>query len=135
LTPYESVYRTGLMLQEPHFQVRQIYQKAGVEFTADKAVNAEDHISGELGFMQHMSLKESRAWKKFQTAEATDILRYEVGFLEEHLTLWIEDFSRKVEDIADIQLFDGIAKMAVRFINMDYNQTADLLEKLEEQAD
>lgn len=128
VTPYESVYLTGLMLQDPHAQVKKSYEKAGVSFAPAKAVNLEDHISGEMGFMQYLAAQESKAWKKSKPSSALNFLRYEVDFLENHMTLWINDFCEKLEGYAIIPIYKGIAKMTAKFIDLDYTQAADILE-------
>jgi putative dimethyl sulfoxide reductase chaperone len=134
VTPYESVYLTGLMVKEPHFKVKTAYKKAGVEFTPDKAATLEDHISAELNFMAYLSEEESKAWSAGDKTQAMDLLNRQVSFLEEHLTLWVHELCRKIEDLASVPLFTGVAKMTSRYVDLDYTQTADLLDKLEEES-
>ncbi|MDP1808881.1 MAG: molecular chaperone TorD family protein [Actinomycetota bacterium] len=132
VTPYESVYLTGLMMQRPLIEVRRLYKKAGARFTPSKAGVYEDYIGCELGFMHYLADRESRAWKDFNQDDALNFLRYQVGFLEDHLTLWVDDFCTRLEDCGS-PLFQGLAKTTARFVSLDYNQAAELLESLEDE--
>lgn len=133
ITPYESVYLTGLMMQRPLIEVRRLYKKAGAEFRASTVANYEDYFGCELGFMHYLSERESRAWKAGDRDNALNLIRYEVGFLEDHLTLWVDDFCARLDDNGST-LFRGMAKATARYVNLDYDQVADVLESLKDRA-
>ena len=131
ITPFESVYLTGLMLQRPYADVKQAYKTAGADFSSEENISLEDYIGCELSFMQFLSEREQKAWKKFDKDEAIRVLEFEVKFLENHLTLWVDDFAKRIAKNAEFPIYKGVGRMTARYINLDYRQCADLLDQLQ----
>lgn len=132
LTPYESVYMTGLMLQRPLLDVKSMHRRAGAEFKVTGVGNHEDYIGCELGFMHFLTEKESAAWKAHDREKAVNYLKYQVNFLEEHLTLWIDELCARMEEHGT-DIYQGLARCTARFVDLDYEQAANLLEAFEDE--
>jgi DMSO reductase family type II enzyme chaperone len=118
VTPYESVYLTGLLSQAPTIQVKRMYDKNGLEISKDFD-DFPDHIGIELEYMHYLCNREAESW---ESNHEKDILKYqnnEKEFLEEHLGVWVKNLSEKILDKSENDFYKGIAELLIAFIEYD----------------
>ena len=101
VSPHESVWldEEGLVMQEPMFQVREIYKKHGLE-AADWHILADDHLVNELEFMAYLMGRAAGEDKMFQEA---------AGFLDFHLLRWLGQFAERVAPRCENGFYAGLA--------------------------
>lgn len=132
LTPYESVHREGMMMRAPYLRVCEIYKSAGVDFSNLDGRLTADHIGVELDFMRVLCEKEASRWKEKDISSVKGILELEERFLSDHLTAWIGDFCKKMEAMAEIDLFRGIARITLEHVLRDRKDVKALLAEIEQ---
>jgi putative dimethyl sulfoxide reductase chaperone len=111
--PWESVYTSPkrLMMQEAYNEVRDYYNKAGL--TVNNQGIMADHIGAELNFLAVVLQKAHSDPKKEQYYR--DLTR---GFLDEHVTKWIPQFARDMEDAADLSFYKTLARVTRSMIDL-----------------
>ncbi len=125
--PWESVYTTKerLIFQETTLEVRKAYLK--YNFLPKQYLHeADDHIGLELEFMYRLSEQALKTFQNNELQQTEAILKDQQQFLREHLQLWIPEFSEKVINGADTDLYRGMANVLNGIIDMD----AELLEEI-----
>jgi TorA maturation chaperone TorD len=118
VTPYESVYITGLLSQAPTMQVKRIYDKNGLEISKDFD-DFPDHIGIELEYMHYLCDREAKSW---ESNHGEDILKYlnnEMEFLEKHLGVWAKSLGEKILNKSENDFYKGIAELLTAFIEYD----------------
>ncbi|MDH3912894.1 MAG: molecular chaperone TorD family protein [Rhodospirillales bacterium] len=78
-----------------------------------------DHVSAELEFMQRLATKEAEAWEERNEEFATNILKIEERFLDEHLSLWISRFCDKVIEHSEHPFYQGFAEVTKGFLEYE----------------
>lgn len=99
-SPQESYWLDDehLAWQEPMFQVREIYANHDLAVT-NWRMQADDHIVPELQFISYL----------LGLSEANDNFAEAANFLDEHLLLWLGDFSQRVARRCDTPFYAGLA--------------------------
>ena len=105
--PCESVWLDddGLIQQEPMFQVRQWYRRAGV-VVADPDKRPDDHVVHQLRFVAHLLASQSDEKG----------LREAARFLDEHLLLWFGRFCGRVARRCPDAYFAGLALLSGAYV-------------------
>jgi len=101
VSPHESVWLDddGLVMQEPMFEVREIYERHGLE-AADWHLLADDHLVNELEFI---------AYLMGQAAEGQNTALSEVaGFLDIHLLRWLGQFAERAAPRCETGFYAGL---------------------------
>jgi TorA maturation chaperone TorD len=78
-----------------------------------------DHLSAELEFMQRLATKEAEAWAEPNEEFATNILKIEERFYDEHLSLWVSRFCDKVIEMSEHPFYEGFAEMMKGFLEYE----------------
>jgi len=99
-SPQESYWLDDdhLAWQEPMFQVREIYAKHELEVT-NWRIQADDHIVPELQFLAYL----------LGLPNPSEHLGEVAKFLDEHLLLWLGDFSHRVARRCETPFYAGLA--------------------------
>ena len=118
VTPYESVYLTGLLFQAPAIAVKRIYGREGLEISSEFN-DFPDHIGIELEYMHYLCDKESEHWNSDTTTEAQRYLECEKEFLTEHLGVWTQKLSERILASSNSQFYLGFAELLRAFIDYD----------------
>ncbi len=126
VTPYASVYLTGIMSQEPMRATRQIYQEAGLEIDHGSA-DSPDHIGMELEFMAVLSDRESSALKDGAAAEVQDLLVLQQRFLTGHLLPWIPQLTGEIIKRGTSNFYGGISMFMKDFVSLDRHLVDEML--------
>ena len=114
--PNESVWldEDNLTMQAPMFEVRVLYQRHGLQ-APDWRRRADDHLVHELQFLAHLM------------APATgDTLGEAAAFLDEHLLLWLPDFSARVAQRCATPFYAGLAAVTAAYLD----ELRELLERI-----
>jgi len=132
--PSESVYKTGLLMQEPYDEVLRMYWEAGVDVVKDFKEPA-DHIAIELQFMSYLCRKASEALEKKDKESLIKYLKTQKEFHEKHLSQWVPQLAMDIQESADTDFYKGFAKIMGSYVSYD-KEVIDLLieeaEKLQE---
>jgi len=104
--PWESVYTSpkGLMMQEAASEVQNIYRAAGL--TVNSRDIMPDHIGTELNFL-------SILLQRINTdgGGTTNYIKVVEKFLNEHLMKWVPQFTRDMEEAADLLFYKALARV------------------------
>ena len=123
--PYESPWldQDHLMFQEPTLKVRKMYHQFGVQASQENRF-PDDHIGLELEFMAYLC----RTYLTHQSTLAEDSLptsqewlAAQASFIEEHLLLWVPDFTRRQIESASTAFYRGLAYLLNGFIFWDFS--------------
>ncbi|HKZ94248.1 MAG TPA: molecular chaperone TorD family protein [Candidatus Bathyarchaeia archaeon] len=123
--PYESCFREnkgkgmGNLWGETTADVAKSYRAAGYEATNLQGVFAPDHIGVELAFIAKLchDILQSFENKDFEQARKREELRK--SFLREHISQWIEDFSRAVGTSSSSVFYRRLSALTVDLIHSD----------------
>jgi TorA maturation chaperone TorD len=124
ISPHESVHLpeeeggTGQLWGEPAVKVKKFIEAAGLHYKSEYS-GLPDHISVELEFMQHLTLREAQAWEEDGRKETEFYLKIEKAFMEEHLIRWIPIFCEKVMEETEMPFYKGMAALTKRFIEFE----------------
>lgn len=114
--PNESVWldEDNLAMQAPMFEVRELYQRHGLQ-VPDWRRRADDHLVHELQFLAHL----------LDPANG-DTLGEAAAFLDEHLLLWLPDFSARVAQRCATPFYAGVAAVTAAYLD----ELRELLERV-----
>ncbi len=99
-------------------KVKKFIEAAGLEYE-ESFSGMPDHISAELEFMQRLAKKEAEAWSEPNEAFASNILKIEQRFLDEHLCRWVSRFCDRVIERSDHPFYRGFAEVTKGFVDYD----------------
>jgi TorA maturation chaperone TorD len=114
--PNESVWldEDNLAMQAPMFEVRSLYQRHGLQ-VPDWRRRADDHLVHELQFLAHLL-----------DPNTGDTLGEAAAFLDEHLLLWLPDFSARVAQRCATPFYAGVAAVTSAYLD----ELRELLERV-----
>jgi TorA maturation chaperone TorD len=118
VTPYESVYLTGLLSQAPTMYVKKIFDREGLEISQDFD-DFPDHIGIELEYMHFLCGREAEGRESDKNEETLRYLNKEMEFINEHLLLWVPKLSEKILANSNHDFYKGIAFLLRSFIDYD----------------
>lgn len=106
-SPCESVWLDddGLAMQQPMFEVRESYARAGVS-APDWRKRSDDHLVHQLQFLS--LLFESDTGPALSDAAT---------FLDEHTLRWVPDFARRVAQRAGTPFYAGLAMLTLDYLD------------------
>ena len=112
--PWESVHRskTKLTFQEPTLQVREVYQRFGVEAPGIHH-EPDDHLGLELAFVATLSDQAAGAAARGDTAHLARCFQAQRDFLRDHLLAWAPACLALVEKHAETDYYRGAARLAL----------------------
>jgi putative dimethyl sulfoxide reductase chaperone len=99
------------MMQDAADEVRKLYGQAGL--TVDTAAVMPDHIGVELNFLAILLQKNHE-----ESDRKGDYLRITEKLLNEHLLKWTPDFTRDMENAAEIPFYRELARTTRQVINI-----------------
>ncbi len=115
--PAESVWidEDGLTMQEPMFQIRDWYQRHGLE-VEDWRARSDDHLVYQLEFL-------SRRLRDGEDEDLSELAR----FMDEHLLRWILDFARRVASRCETPLYAGLVSVTAAYVDELRDVFAEIL--------
>jgi len=99
-------------------RVKKFIEAAGLEYD-ESFSGMPDHLSAELEFMQRLATKEAEAWAESNEEFATNILKIEERFFDEHLSQWVSRFCDKVIEMSEHPFYKGFAEMMKGFLEYE----------------
>ncbi len=111
--PYESavVVREPVLCQDPIFEVREAYRKAGAHKNPDYP-DLDDHIAVELDFMAFLCRKE-------QEEPGPEIFALQKDFLTKHLQPWSVELAAVLGKSAQSDFYRGLAEIVLGFLFLE----------------
>lgn len=96
--PWESVYRSDehLLFDKNTLKVREIYKDNGYIPEGYPSV-ADDHLALELDFMRLLAERLLLAYEAADRDSVYDLYGHTVKFLNEHLLVWVPEYSRRLQ--------------------------------------
>lgn len=121
--PYGSVYLEGQrrVMGDSTLDVMQGYTEAGLSVSEDFR-DAPDHISAELEFMYYLVHKEIEAIVGGAYMIAADYLEKQKCFLENHLGVWISEFSTRVMEHAHTDFYRTLSTVTAEFVRANQEE-------------
>jgi TorA maturation chaperone TorD len=99
-------------------KVKKFIEAAGLRYD-DSFDGMPDHLSAELEFMQRLASKEAEAWEEPNEDFATNILKIEGRFLDEHLSRWVDRFCDTVIRTSESLFYREFAEVTKGFIEYE----------------
>ncbi len=129
--PWESVYvlKERLIFQESTLKVRQCYLNYNflpVHYRSEP----DDHIALELDFMYNLSSLLEISFQEGKMRRASEILKDQKDFLEEHLLVWVPQFVSDLKTSTSHPLYRGVADMLNEFLQVDSTVIDEILDTL-----
>lgn len=120
-----SVYDTPdrLIKREPWTNVRAFYAKCGYQPTREDGL--EDSMPMELAFMAQQS---DSASVKTDIADIIESAKIQREFLNDHLSIWADDYFNDVIEAGSDSVYEGIARSMKSFIRYDTYLLENLVE-------
>lgn len=106
--------------------VKRFMEAAGVTVD-DGFTGMPDHICAELEFMQQLTTKEAEAWTEADEEFATNILKIERRFYDEHLSQWVARFCDKVIENSEHPFYQRIAEVTKGFLEYEGETLQDFV--------
>jgi len=136
-SPFESVWldEDHLLQQEPMFKIREWYKRYGLA-SANWRIRSDDHLVLQLQFIAWLFDSDSSF---SETVPLQKRLEDVVNFMDEHLLLWLSDFSNLVSQRCGTDFYASIVVLTHAYIDQLRNVLAEITgiarptkEKLEE---
>ena len=127
--PWESYYRSKerLLFEEWTLQVRELYHQFGLQYIREKN-EPDDHLLLELEFMIFLIELNLQA---SESEKIREMITIQINFINEHLTIWIPEFCKRVMDSTHSALYLGAAMLLEDFLNFDLTSLLEIKEALE----
>jgi TorA maturation chaperone TorD len=133
LPPYESLYRTGRLQKKPAQEINHLFSKMGIQVPEDWH-QPSDYIGVELDFMRLLCAKEREGWEEDRLDSVLKITKIEKSFLENHLSLWIPIFCKKMIKQTKEDFYKGIARLTQGLIEYDQTWISYLLRLIQDEG-
>ena len=119
-SPCESVWldEDHLTMQEPMFRIRKVYERHGLA-AQDWRQRPDDHLVHQLQFLSHLMGPQA----------PEDHLREAARFMDEHILLWIDDFSERVAQRAATRFYAGLALLTAAYLDELRDLLAQVLDE------
>ena len=126
--PWESYYRSReqLLFEEWTYQIREQYHHFGLKYKNENN-EPDDHLLLELEFMLFLidsCLRETRAEK------IVELISSQITFLENHLTIWVPFFCKRIIENTSSQFYLGAAMMLEDLLSFDLTTLLEVREAL-----
>lgn len=107
-------------------KVKKFIEAAGLTVD-DRFSGMPDHICVEMEFMQQLAIREAEAWTETDEEFATNILKIEKRFYDEHLSRWVGRFCDRVIETSEHPFYQGIAEVTKGFIEYEGETLQDFV--------
>jgi len=122
--PYGSFYlEDGRMMGESTVDVRNWYEKLGLDVVIN---DAPDHIAMELEFMYYLAAKQIQATQEGNLQEIQLHRQEQRLFLCSHLTRWLPEFAKNVQENAQTEFYKELARLTEVFVQKDLDACVSL---------
>lgn len=126
--PWESYYRSKehLLFEEWTYQIREQYHYFGLQYKNENN-EPDDHLMLELEFMHFLAdlcLQETR------NVRIVELISSQIHFLENHLTIWVPYFCKRIIEHTNSQLYLGAAMLLEDILTFDLTTLLEVREAL-----
>ena len=115
----ESIRLTGRFQQQPYFEVREIYRKAGVEATGGRFEVFDDQLGVELTFVAEMLERAAAALIAGNQAEYTRISKEIKRFWALHPGKWVRGYASLLARASTHSFYREMAKLLASFADWE----------------
>lgn len=125
-SPFESVWldEDNLLQQEPMFQIREWYERYELK-TDNWRLRSEDHLVLQLTFIATLLSPESHLSEKIPLLER---MQEATKFMDEHLLLWLPDFSALVSQRCNTDFYASIVVLTNAYVQELRDALAEITE-------
>ena len=115
--PYGSVYTENerKVMGDSSMDAKKRYQSFGLDIS-NSIKEVPDHIAVELEFMFFLIYKEIESIKANDPEQAQEILYHQKSFLNDHLNMWVPDFTDCVIEHTGTEFYRNLAKATRVFV-------------------
>ncbi len=134
IPPYESCFRErigdryGNLWGKVTEDVQKFYRETGFNIILPPNIYAPDHIGLELAFLSKLCEVELGYLKTCNVEEARRKRDIQRAFLKDHLSTWINDFSKDVIRSPSSNFYKNIAKLTADFVHLDLELISNSLD-------
>jgi len=123
-SPFESVWldEDHLLQQEPMFKIRKWYKRYGL-VTANWRIRSDDHLVLQLQFIAWLFDSDSSS---SVTIPLQKRLEDVANFMDEHLLLWLPDFSNLVSQRCGTDFYASIVVLTHAYIDQIRHELAEI---------
>ncbi|MBN2417519.1 molecular chaperone TorD family protein [bacterium] len=125
--PFESVYRSEehLLFEKQTAEVRERYRRFGMTVPARNRI-PDDHIGYELQFLAALCSCMDEAVESGEREKVRRCAAEARDFIGDHLSVWLPDFIRRVEEHAETVFYPGVVRL-VSGVTAEIQRTAAAL--------
>lgn len=129
--PYESAYcgEGHALRSEAELRVKNLIRSSDLDYRADFHDNP-DHISVELEFMQKITGEEAKTWEGEDNKAVREVLKFEKTFIDEHLNVWVPEFSDRVIKQARLRFYMEMARLTKEYIMLEAREIKYLIKQV-----
>jgi TorA maturation chaperone TorD len=134
---YEMYFGRSHIFQQSHelADISGFYRAFGLEVSKDDTANRWDHIAVELEFLHFLTYKQAYAMENHGDEEQKACLAAKKKFLNAHIGVWIQAFSKAVERKSPGGFYRHAANLANGFVHLDMENLGVSAEELDELQD
>lgn len=127
--PWESYYRSKehLLFEEWTHQIREQYHRFGLQSNKENN-EPDDHLLLELEFMIFLT---DASLLEEKDERIVELLLSQLHFLDDHLTIWIPYFCKRVIENTGSQLYLGAAMLLEDFLSFDKETLSEVMEAID----
>ena len=119
--PYESVYRSNVVMSDHASDVLTLYHRAGLDVRGSEP---PDHIGLELAFMAYLCEKEDEHGSEGDRKKAIEFISFQREFLSGHIMKWIPQFCRNVPN-HDSAFYTAVAELTTSWLRLEEKFTEE----------
>ncbi len=129
--PWESIYanKQRTLFQQSTLDVRNAYRAQGL-LPAEYPSVADDHLALECAFLAQLGSRAQTACDNNDTEAVKTALDASKQFLEEHLLVWITDYSKDLSTAERADFYPLLAELALEFMKVDKTLLSELVLEL-----
>jgi TorA maturation chaperone TorD len=131
---YEMYFGGSHIFQQTHelADISGFYRAFGLEVSKDDTANRWDHIAVELEFLHFLTYKQAYAMENHSDEELKVCLTAKKKFLNAHIGIWIQAFSKAVGKKSPLGFYRKVATLANDFVHLDMENLGVSAEELDE---
>ena len=128
---YESIYVSSrrVMFQESTLEVRRFFSDEGYVFTGYPK-EPDDSLTAELDFIRQLSSRLSQSVENNDWPEGIRLIDVQARFLEQHLLVWIEAFSKAIREAKASVYYTALAAITAAFLKVDHKVLGEIRQAL-----
>lgn len=119
--PVESIRLTGRFQQQPYFEVRKIYQKAGFQVASSRFTVFDDQLGVELTFLAALLDRAAETLALDNRDDYETVVKEIKRFWVLHTGRWVRGYASLLERAAIHSFYRGMAKLLGDFAEWEIN--------------